>query len=232
MIKGLTTIIVIGHHETHLSVQMTKTCLGNITKYTDPKDYELIVIEDIPVHKVEDDFHVFKIKEWIELKERTNYSTKINIAAKKARGEYLAIIQNDCFVSPDWLEGLRYYFDNGLAEAMIPEQFAVSYEYMQAANQMTYEEALDGGQRDACMIMITKDAFERTGGFNEDLDIFQEADFYERMAMKEIDQHTTSKVHVTHIGLGTHYQNMDDFEKATYRDSQIRNHGVNPKALV
>lgn len=225
MIKGLTTVIVIGHHNTPLSAHMTMLCLANITKYTDPEDYELILIEDVPKFPVRDDYHVLKIDKHIVLDKYTNYSTKINIAAKEANGEYLAIVQNDVFLWEGWLKGLRWYFENGLCEAIIPDQFPRSRQYILDSYAMTMEEGLNMGARDACMIMITQEAFKRTGGFNEQLEALQEADFYERMASTGVNQVTTNKVQVSHMTLGTHYQNQEEFWGKVSHDSKLRNGG-------
>ena len=223
MTEGLTTVIVIGYHETKLSAHMTMLCLANITKYTDTKDYELILIEDVPVEKVRDDYNVLKIDKHIILDERTTYSRKINLAVKEANGEYLAIIQNDVFVWEGWLKNLRYYLVTGLGEAIIPDQFPRSREYILESYKMRLDEGLNMGARDACMIMITKEAFERAGGFNEDLQVLQEADFYERMENAGVNQITTNKVQVSHLTLGTHYQDWDEFNKKLDHDGAIRN---------
>jgi len=218
-----TTIIVVGYHETQLSAHLTMLCLANITKYTDPEDYELILIEDVPKYQVRDDYHVLKIDKHIILEERTTYSKKINIAAEQATGEYLAIIQNDVFVWEGWLKGLRYYLENGMGEAIIPDQFPRSREDILNSYKMSMEEGLNKGARDACMIMITAEAFKKTGGFNPDLQILQEADFYERMSAAGVNQITTNKVQVSHMTLGTHYQDMEEFERKLDHDSKIRN---------
>ena len=235
MIKGLTTVVVVGYHKTRLSAHMTMACLANITKYTDTEDYELILIEDTVAdeqfYEVRDDYHVLKIDKHIILDKYTNYSTKMNIAAKEANGEFICFIQNDVFVWEGWLKGLRYYLENGLGEAIIPSQIPCTREWILESNAMSYEDGLNQGARDACMIMITRSAFDKTGGFNDDLRAFVEADFYERMGNAGVNQITTNKVQITHITLGTHYQDMDAMDKKVHHDSLIRNHGVDPRSL-
>ena len=223
MTKGLTTVIVIGWHETALSAHMTMLCLANITKYTDTEDYELILIEDMPKFQVRDDYHVLKIDKHIILDRRANYSEKINIAAKEANGEYIAIVQNDVFVWEGWLKNLRWYFEQGLCEAIIPDQFPRSRQYILDSYAMSMEEGLNKGARDACLIMIAKEAFEKTGGFDENLEALQEADFYERMVDCGVNQVTTNKVQVSHMTLGTHYQNQEEFWEKVSHDSNVRN---------
>ena len=223
MVKGKTTIIVPAYLNTELSLNMTIACIGNITKYTDDKDYELILIEDVPKHGFRNDWKTFRIEEHIILPERTNYATKMNMAAKKAKGEYLAFIQNDCFVWEGWLPNLRWYLEHGDG-CIIPHQFPNKpRQWVKDTYTQTFEECRSQGARDACMIMITREAFDKTGGFNEDMEAFVEADFYERMGRVGVKQDTTSKVIVTHIGLSTHSQNQEEFDRAVHHDSLIRN---------
>lgn len=231
MRKGLTSVIVVGYHKTALSAHITMACLANITKYTDTEDYELILIEDVPEFNVRDDYHVLKIDKHIILDKYTNYSTKMNLAAKEAQGEYLCFVQNDVFVWEGWLKGLRYYLENGLGEAIIPSQFPCTRGQMLEAYAESMLGGLNRGARDACMIMITREAFDKTGGFNDDLQAFVEADFYDRMSKVGVNQVTTNKVDITHLTLGTHYQDMDVFDKKVHHDSLIRNEGVDPRDL-
>ena len=223
MKEVLTSVIVVGHHKTPLSAHLSMACLANITKYTDTEDYELILIEDVPEYNVRDDYHVLKIDKHIILDEYTNYSKKMNLAAKEAQGDVLCFVQNDVFVWEGWLNGLRYYLDKGLGEAIIPAQFPCSRQQILDAYDMTMDEGLNQGARDACMIMITREAFDKTGGFNEELQAFVEADFYERMSDAGVNQVTTNKVQITHLTLGTHYQDMKEFDKKVDHDSRIRN---------
>lgn len=202
---------------------MTMLCLANITKYTDTKDYELILIEDIPKYPVRDDYNVLKIDKHIILSEDTPYTRKINLAAKEANGEYLAIIQNDVFVWEGWLKNLRYYLERGDGECIIPDQFPRTRQYILDSYKMTLNEGLNQGARDACMVFITKNAFDRVEGFNEELRILQEKDFYERLEGHGISTLTTNKVQVSHVTLGTHYQDWGQFNKDVDHDSKIMN---------
>lgn len=221
--RELTSIIVVGYHATPLSAHITMACLANIIRFTDRQDYELILIEDVPQYEVRDDYHIFEPYKHIVLPERTNYAAKMNLAAKNSKGDYLAFIQNDCFVWEGWLTGLRYYLERGLADVIVPDQTPRDRVYIKTAWTLTMEEGLKQGNRDACMLMMTKEAYQKTGGFNEDLEAFVEADFYERCGREAVNIQPTNKVVVTHLTLATHYQNKEEFEKAMNHDSLIRN---------
>lgn len=222
----LTTVIVPAYVQTRLSAHITMACIANIIRFTDPSEYELILIHDIPQFTVRDDYKIFDknqgFKEII-LDKYTNYSEKMNMAAKEAKGDYLAFIQNDCFVWEDWLPRLRYYIENDLADALVPDQTQRDRQFITEAQNMSLEEGLNKGNRDACMIFISKEGFEKSGGFNNNLQAFVEADFYDRCAGAGVRLCPTNKVVVTHLTLATHYQDMDEFEKRMSNDAAIRN---------
>lgn len=223
--KDLTTIIVPAYVQTELSAHITMACIHNIIKYTNLDEYELILIHDQPKHKVRDDFGIFKKVNYREiiLSDRTNYSTKMNLGFKEGKGKYFAFIQNDCFVWDNWLTDARYYLENGLGECIIPHQWPVTRDFVLENQKASYEESLNKGARDACAIVITREAFEKTGGFNDDIEAFVEADFYERIAAMGVNQITSGKFLVTHLSLATHYQDMDGFNAKMHHDSLIRN---------
>jgi len=213
------------------------SCIADINKHTNPDEYELILIEDVVEeventvpkgkrhhYKFRDPWGKYKIDKHIILEEKTSYSKKMNLAAKYANGEYLMFVQNDVFVDDNWLSDLRYYLENDLADCMIPNQFPLLREEYLLSKKETHEENLGKGHRDACLVAITKDAFEKVGGFNEELEAFVEADFYGRFPGPHgLRINTTSKVSLTHIQLGTHYQDMDEFNRKMTHDSRIRN---------
>lgn len=223
------SIICTAYNQTAVSAHITMACLANITKYTDPEDYELILIEDIPKFPVRDDYGVLKIDNHIVLNEYTNYTVKMNLAAKEAKGKYLCFIQNDVFVWEGWLNAFFYYFDNNLSECMIPDQFPRTRAYIKTARSMTYEQGLGRGHKEDCMYFMTAAVFKRIGGWNEDLRALIQDDFYRRCTEANVRVDSTNKVQVTHITLATHYQDMAEFDKKLHHDTQILNHGVRPE---
>lgn len=218
-----TSIIMTAYIQSSVSAHITMAALANITKYTDPEDYELILIEDIPKFPIRDDYKVLKIDKHIILPEYTNYTKKMNLAAKEAKGEYLCFIQNDVFVWEGWLDSFHYYFDNKLSECMIPDQFPQTRESIKKANAMTYEEGLNKGAPEDCMYFMTKKAFKKIGGWNEKLMALIQRDFYMRCQNAGVRVDSTNKIQVTHITLATHYQDMKAFNEKLHNDSLILN---------
>lgn len=214
-----TSIIVTAYNQTAVSAHITMACLANITKYTDPEDYELILVEDIPKFQTRDDYHVLKIDKHIVFDEYTRYTVKMNRAAEQATGKYICFIQNDVFVWEGWLEAFHYYFDHGLSRCMIPDQFPRDRQYIKAANAMSYEEGLNQGHKEDCMYFLTREAFDKMGGWNEDIMALVQQDFYQRCENAGVRVDSTNKIQVTHITLATHYQDMAEFDRKLAHDT-------------
>lgn len=214
-----TSVIMTAYNQTAVSAHITMAALANITKYTDPEDYELILVEDIPKFNVRDDYGVLKIDKHIIFDTYTPYTVKMNAAAKEATGDYLCFIQNDVFVWEGWLKGFQYYFDNGLSRCMIPDQFPRTREYIKESYEMSYEEGLNLGHKEDCMYFMTREAFDKMGGWNENLMIRIQQDFYNRCEGAGVRVDSTNKIQITHITLATHYQDMNKMDELMYHDT-------------
>ncbi len=95
-----------------------KTCFDSLYNQTF-KNFEIILIdngsEDGSVEFVKNDYSEVEI---VALKENTGFSKAVNIGIKKARGIYIALLNNDTEAHPDWLRNLKsaskkypqYYF--------------------------------------------------------------------------------------------------------------------------
>src|SRR3990167_11286650 len=97
---------------------MTMASLANIRRFTDDEDYELILVDNVPVFPIRDDYFVLRLE---DMKIKTNkkdhgYYKSLNEGAKLAKGKYLCFIQPDVFVHEGWLDGLCHYLDNDIAD--------------------------------------------------------------------------------------------------------------------
>lgn len=194
----LTTIIMTSYNQTLWQSQMTMASVANVTRYTEPEEYELILMSDSEKFTVRDDYKVLKIDRY-ERTEGFNYTKSMNEGAKLAKGDYLVFLQNDVFVHEGWLPDLRYYLEKGISECIWPDQMPRSRVFVKQSYSMSYDIAMQFGSRDAGLMMITKKAFQRTGGWDEELTLLAERDFYNRLAMASVVTKDTCKVMVTHI---------------------------------
>lgn len=226
MQPDLTSIIVTCYNQEPWQAHMTMAALANIARYTDPEDYELILMSDSEKFPVRNEYKALKIDRY-ERTENVSYTQSMNMGAKLANGEYLCFVQNDVFVWWDWLDDLKEYILRNYADCVIPDQVPRDYAFCKKARDMDYDEAMKYGSRDEGLLLITAEAFQRTGGFNEDLTLLQMRDFYERMANNGVRQVDTCKVMISHIMAATNlnrlYKEPEEYDKLMRRDAQILN---------
>ena len=212
--------------QTPFQAHMTMASLANVTRYTDPEDYEMILMSDNEKHPIRDDYKVLKIDKYIKTK-NTNYTKSMNEGAKIAQYDYLVFMQNDVFVWEGWLQGLRQYLDLRLADCVYPDQCPRDRAFVKKSYDMTIAEAMKYGSRDAGLFMITKKGFEKAGGWNEELTLLAEKDFYQRMGKAGVNYIDTCKVMITHIMAATNLQRLHEkpkeYDKMMRKDAKILN---------
>jgi len=212
--------------QNQFQAHMTMAALANITRYTDTSDYELILMSDSEKHPVRDEYKVLKIDQYVRT-EGMNYTKSMNEGAKRAKGKYLVFIQNDVFVWENWLPDLRDYLEMEIADCVIPDQVPRDRDFVLRSYEMDHIEAMKYGSRDAGCLMITKEAFGRTGGWNEELTLLCDKDFYQRMQSNGVNQIDTCRVMITHIMAATNLDRLhnkpDEYNKMMSADADKLN---------
>ena len=204
------SIIVTSFNNTIVSKHMTQACLANITAYTDPKDYELILID--PVCEPHfgpsdyDNYHVINIDKLLRPDPDPGYAACINLGAKEAEGKYLVFVQNDAFVERDWLNGILRYLEGGY-DLVWPDQTPRSYEDIQRIDKLDWfdDEALHGW-RDEGIFAISKEAWDRVGGYTDGFTLLAQKEFLERAGQVDIKWVDINKVRFTHLMAGSNVQ--------------------------
>ena len=95
-------------------VNITRTCIDSLLNKNTYQNYEIIIVDNNSCE--EETFLYFEeLKKYknikiLEVKEEFNYSRLNNLAVKKARGEYILLLNNDTEVkSPDFLDWMVGY---------------------------------------------------------------------------------------------------------------------------
>jgi len=199
---------------------MAMASLADIRRYTDENDYELVIVENPAVingepmmHRIRDEYGVLRLddeKRKVNKKD-VGYYKSLNQGAKLAKGKYLVFIQPDVFVHEGWLDHLCYYLDNDMYDVVWPDQFPESREFIKKSYDMSYEEATNFGGREAGCLIITREGFDKTGGWDERLfNEYGEAAFYMIIENAGLRWTGTCKSRITHITAGTRYSMWDD----------------------
>jgi O-antigen biosynthesis protein len=167
-------------------VAYTVNCLCSIAKHCKDIDYEVIVADDVSA----EDAKVIKenFPNLIYLRNDTNlgFLRNCNNAAKKARGKYLVLLNNDTQVQPGWLEELLYVFEHfpntGIAgskliypDGRLQEAGGIIWQDGRAINygggdnplKPEYNYVKEVDYISGASIMIPKILWEEAGGFDE-----------------------------------------------------------------
>lgn len=208
------SIIVTCWNQKRPQDHISMLCLDHVRRYTDPP-YQLIVVDPVPVLPIRDDYKTLRLENdpdtmWLKPKIDPGYTGAMNVGASHATGDILVFLQNDVFVPEGWLPNMRWYIDHGLADCVIPDQCPRDREFVKNAQKMTMEEGMKYGSRDAGCLMITKEAFAKTGGWNEELSLLAEKDFYDRMGKAGVRQIDTCKVMISHIMAATNRRLLEE----------------------
>lgn len=211
LIKGLTSIILTCKIRNKAECHMTMTCIDCIGKYTDIDDYELIVVDPEPSEPIRDDYHVLPKYKHLMPSPDPDYADCMNLGAKEAKGEYLVFMQNDVFVNERWLPCIRQYLESGEFDVVFPDQVPRTRKYVLDSYKRDpfHPDSLKGG-RDAGLMMITRAAFDKVGGWGNGFSLLAEREMYERIGKYNIRWTDTNKVFITHIMGGTNWKQLHD----------------------
>lgn len=222
----LTSIVLTAYIQNQFQAHMTMACIANITRYTNPDEYELILMSDSEKFPVRDDYKLLKIDKYIKT-EGEGYTKSMNHGVKLSSGKYVVFLQNDVFVWENWLSDLRDYLEMEIADCVIPDQAPRDRNFVLQSYAMTHIEAMKFGSRDAGLLMITRKAFDKTGGWNEDLSILAEKDFYQRLAKAGVNQIDTCRVMITHIMAATNLDRLhnkpEEYNEMMDKDAKLLN---------
>lgn len=209
---------------------MDMACVAAIRKFTDG-DYEIIIVDNEPVHRFRDDYNVLEPFTLITNEKNHNVYESYNQGAKVAKGGILMFIQNDVFVHERTINKLAAYLDH--YDVAFPQQIEMSREDTKKIQALNDGEFADKGWRDAGLLAIRKVAFAKTGGWDERFhNLLGEAAFYQRMERAGLRWTCNTNAIVTHIMAGNNLskptglynRQMDHDSKLLKREYQIEKH--------
>lgn len=179
---------------------MTIACIGDIVRFTDG-DYELIVVDNEPQWPIRDDYKVFPKYTTIVLDPKGTVYESYNIGAAAATTGQLFFIQNDVFVHERTLNKLSVY----LAEwdIVFPQQIELSREDTLKVMNTPDGQPTEIGWRDAGLIGITREAFDKSGGWDGRFrNLLGEAAFYAKCDAAGLTWTDRANAFISHIKAG------------------------------
>lgn len=211
MNKRLTSIIMTCYDQSQTARHTSMLAAANITRYTNPDEYELIIIDCCPKYPFRDDYKVLKIDNFIVVNPPDiGYYQAMNLGAKEAKGEYLCFIENDVFVQEGWLENLRFYLEKGTVDAIMPDQIPCTRQQQLSYYKYDSAEALGKGATEQGLMMITREAFDKTGGWDPKMKmVYGWKRFYQQIGENGLHLNNTAKVTISHITGMTYYDTLE-----------------------
>lgn len=179
---------------------MDMAAVAAIRKFTDPP-YEIIILDNCQVHRFRDDYGVLAPYKFIENKRNRTVYASYNQGAKLAKGEYLVFTQSDVFVNERTINKLCKYLEK--YDVAYPQQVELSREAVKKIYDTPDGEPTETGWRDAGMLAITREAFDKTGGWDGRFrNLLGEAAFYERIDNAGLSWTPNTNAIITHIMAG------------------------------
>jgi GT2 family glycosyltransferase len=144
------------------------SCLRRLapgTQTLDPERYQVIVTDDGAPEDAEEMVRTrFPWARWVEGPRRGPAANR-NAGARRATGEWIAFVDDDCLPDPDWLAAIERQSREPATDAI--EGITVCPD--KSDNPLEeHVENLDGGALWSCNLAVRRAVFEQLGGFDED----------------------------------------------------------------
>lgn len=195
------------------------------------QDFELILVDNASTDKSIDSVEEFWPEvQLIKLERNLGFAIANNIGARQARGQWLALLNNDAFPAPDWLEqlvsaGRRYSESAFFASKLIKVSDESNLEstgdiyhvsgnawhrdYNQPEGEAIKEE---GEVFSACAAaaLYNRQIFEKVGGFDEDyFSHLEDVDLGFRLQLQGYSCMYVPSARVLHVGSASFGQESD-----------------------
>lgn len=199
---------------------MDIACVADIRRFTDA-EVEIIIIDNDQTHRFRDDYKVLAPYTLVENKTNVNVYASYNQGASLATGDKLMFIQNDVFVHERSIDKLAVYLDKW--DVAFPQQIELSREQVKHLYDTPDGAATDFGWRDAGLLAITREAFDKSGGWDERYhNLLGEAAYYRRMEETGLSWTDHTNAIVTHIKAGNNLSKDEGlYNKEMEHDSKL-----------
>lgn len=220
------SIIMNAFNQNKAQTHMTITALDAIRRFTDT-DYELILIDNVPAFGFYDPYKTIQLDHHVVNDPDPGCYASFNQGAKLAKGDYLAFIQNDVYVTERCIDNMRYYLDNDIVDVVFPDQAPRTREYIKRSYELDFEdpEVMKSGSRDAGLMMMPREIYEKSGGWPEEIKsaIIGETIYYDTLFKKNSFRWvSTRKAQILHIMAATNLaKDRDVYNKTMEEEANL-----------
>ncbi|RMG24263.1 MAG: glycosyltransferase, partial [Methanobacteriota archaeon] len=235
----LTSIVILTYNQLH----RTRECLESIVKHT-REPYEVIVVDN-----GSSDGTVDYLRNWTKkhrnfraIFNKTNkgFAAGNNQGIKKAKGDYIVLLNNDVVVSENWLEGMRKAFDKSPAVGLVGPMTnyisghqlepAANYQSLKEFEVFTREYSLahknqyvETFRLVGFCLMIKREVIDKIGLLDESFGLgnFEDDDFCLRASLEGYQLVIAREVFVHHYGNSSFKGNNIDYQKLLEKNRSI-----------
>ncbi len=194
------SIILNSYSPTKAHRHMDMACIAAIRKFTDG-DYEIIIVDNDQTHRFRDDYGVLAPYTLIENKKNETVYHSYNQGAAVATGDILMFIQSDVYVQERTINKLAAYLEK--YDVAYPQQIELTREAVKNIYAVPDGEPTVGGWRDAGLLAITREAFDKSGGWPEEFhNLLGEAAYYRKIDEAGLTWTANTNALITHIMAG------------------------------
>jgi len=215
----MVSIILNTYSPTPVQRHMDMACLAAIRKFTD-QPYEIIVVDNVPKYKIRDEYGVLNLENETIIENKKNHTVyeSYNQGAEVAKYDNLMFIQSDVYVHERTINKLAKYL--GQYDMAFPQQIPISREMIK---ELYVNADPEFGQRDAGLLAITKEAFQRVGGWDGRFkNLLGEAAFYSKCADAGVSWTDRTDAIITHIMAGHNLRKDQDlYDEQMKHDSDL-----------
>lgn len=193
-------------------------CVADIRRFTDA-EVEIIIVNNDNTHAFRDDYGVLAPYQLLDF--TGNVYESYNYGAKHATGDKLMFIQNDVYVHERCIDKLAVYLEDW--DVAYPQQLELTRGQIKYLYTVRDGELADFGWRDAGLLAITREAFDKSGGWDERFtNLLGEAAYYAKIDNAKLSWTDRTNAIVTHIKAGTNLSKPDDlYSKEMAHDSEL-----------
>jgi len=204
----MVSIILNSWNPTLAHLHTTMACLAAIRKFTDPP-YEIIVVDNTPGLPIRDDYKVLQPYILVENQENQTVYHSYNQGAAEAQYDNLVFIQSDVFCHERTINKLVKYLEE--YDMAFPQQVPIPREDVKRIYEVEDGEQTHVGGRDAGMLAITKEAFNKVGGWDGRFrNLLGEKAFYINCDKAGLTWTCQTNAFITHIMAGNNLTKDDE----------------------
>lgn len=207
VVLGFTSIIMPVYFVNYAVFHYTGNAIGSIREHTshDKTPYEIILVINGRTGIELPDLRLSYVDKVIQNEENKGYAFAVNQGIRIARGEYIAILNNDIQVFDFWLDDMQEALtklDLVMAKPMYGMPFAratESWDLRKMEANKPLEETFTDFVDFSC-VLTRKSLFEEIGTFNEDFFMYgEDLDILRRIKGENKKYASSKKVNIHHI---------------------------------